>query len=118
MITGRPVLQPDGMEPVVCHGWTINDVPERNTTLHNNNPDADYVASTFDVVHDAGLSTAMYRSKDKFIIYEQTYNETAGAHNPHGRNKIDAYSFTRTMARRLLGDDERALPRRHGRPPF
>ena len=28
MLTGRPVLQPDGMPPTVFHGWTINDVPD------------------------------------------------------------------------------------------
>jgi hypothetical protein len=112
MITGRPVLQPEGMEPIVCHNWTFNDVPKRNTTLHNNNADVDYVASTFDVVHDAGLSTAMYASKDKFIIYDQSYSENGGADHPHGRDKIDTFVFqedeapiySATMNERFLAD--------------
>ena len=82
------------------HGWTINDVPQRGTTLHNNNPAVEYIASMFDVVHDAGLSTALYSGKDKFIIYDQSYNETGGADNPHGRDKIDTFS-SRTTGRRL-----------------
>ena len=113
MITGRPVLQPAGMPPGVFHGWTINDVPRLGATLHNTgNPAAKYIASTFDVVHDAGLSTAMFTSKDKFIIYDQSYNETTGAANPHGRDKIDTYFFqddgpptcSEDMNRRFLAD--------------
>ena len=73
---------------------------------------AKYIASTFDVVHDAGLSTALYASKDKFIIYDQSYNETTGAANPHGRDKIDVYFFqddgpptnSDGMNRRFLAD--------------
>jgi hypothetical protein len=94
MLTGRPVLQPTGMPAGIFHGWTINDVPPLGATLHNTgNPAAKYIASTFDVVHDAGLSTALFVSKDKFIIYEQSYNETTGAANPHGRDKIDVFFF-------------------------
>jgi hypothetical protein len=112
MITGRPVLQPEGMENVVCHNWTLNGVSQRNSTLHNNNPQAGYVASTFDVVHDAGLSTALYTGKDKFVIYTQSYGETGGAQNPHGRNKIDSYLYhedeapiySATLNERFLAD--------------
>jgi hypothetical protein len=94
MLTGRPVLQPDGLPAGVFHGWTLNDVPPHGATLHNTgNPAAGYIASVFDVVHDAGRSTAMYASKDKFIIYDQSYNESTGAPNPHGRDKIDRYFF-------------------------
>jgi len=94
MLTGRPVLQPDGMPPTVYHGWTINDVPALGATLHNTgNPHVKYIASVFDVVHDAGLSTALFVSKDKFILYDQSYNETTGAANPRGRDKIDRYFF-------------------------
>jgi hypothetical protein len=112
MITGRPVFQPDGMDEIVYHNWTINNVPRRDSTLHNNNPDVDYVASVFDVVHDAGRSTAMYASKDKFIIYDQSYNENGGANHPHGRKKIDTYFYAEdvepiysaTMNQRFLSD--------------
>ncbi len=113
MLTGRPVLQPVGMPPTVFHGWTINDVPKLGATLHNTgNPAAKYVASTFDVVHDAGLSTAMYASKDKFIIFDRSYDERNGAANAHGRDKIDVYfyqddgppAYSDTMNRRFLTD--------------
>ena len=95
MITGRPVLQPEGMPESTHHGWTDNDVPPRGATLHNTgNPAAPYIASVFDVAHDAGLSTAMFASKDKFEIYDHSYNDTAGAEGPHGRRKIDLYVFS------------------------
>jgi hypothetical protein len=113
MLTGRPVLQPRGMPPTVFHGWTLNDLPTRGATLHNSgNPAVRYVASVFDVVHDAGLSTALYVSKDKFIIYDQSYSETTGAAAKHGRDKIDSYFFqddgppaySEEMSRRFLTD--------------
>jgi Type I phosphodiesterase / nucleotide pyrophosphatase/Dockerin type I domain len=113
MLTGRPVLQAPGLPMGAFHGWTINDVPQLGATLHNTgNPAAKYIASTFDVVHDAGLSTALYASKDKFIIYDQSYNETTGAANPHGRDKIDVYyyeddgppEYSDGMNRRFLAD--------------
>jgi hypothetical protein len=94
MVTGRPVLQPEGIPAGVFHGWTLNHEPPHGATLHNTgNPAAGYIASVFDVVHDAGRSTALYSSKDKFIIYDQSYNETTGGANPHGRDKIDRYLF-------------------------
>ncbi len=113
MLTGRSVLQAPGLPPGSFHGWTINDVPQLGATLHNTgNPSAKYIASVFDVVHDAGLSTALYTSKDKFIIYDQSYNETTGAANPRGRDKIDTYFFqddgpptySDGMNRRFLAD--------------
>jgi hypothetical protein len=60
--------------------------------LHNQgNTNVSYIASTFDVAHDAGLSTALYASKSKFVIYEQSYNAINGANHPYGRDKIDAF---------------------------
>ena len=88
-------------------------MPRIGATLHNTgNPAATYIASTFDVVHDAGLSTALYTTKDKFIVYDQSYNATTGAANNHGRDKIDAYFFqddgpphySAGMNRRFLAD--------------
>src|SRR3972149_1453691 len=85
MLTGRPVEQPDGMPATVHHGWTHNDLPARRATLHNaGNRRVLYIASVFDVAHDTGLSTALYASKDKFVIYDQTYSENTGAAGPHG----------------------------------
>ncbi|MCC6492108.1 MAG: alkaline phosphatase family protein [Pirellulales bacterium] len=92
MLTGRPVTQPAGMPNTLHHGWTSNSDPAPTATLHNSgNPNVPYKASTFDVAHDAGLSTAHFASKTKFIIYEQSYNAAAGAPNPNGADKIDYF---------------------------
>jgi hypothetical protein len=113
ILTGRPVDQPAGMPNTVQHGYTLNEMPKPDATLHNaGNPNVDYVASVFDVVHDAGRSTALYASKDKFIIFDQSYNDAAGALSPHGRDKIDRYcfhdslrlAFSKGMNRRFLAD--------------
>jgi hypothetical protein len=113
MLTGRSVEQASAFPPGSFHGWTINDVPQKGATLHNTgNPAAKYIASTFDVAHDAGLSTALYTTKDKFIIYEQSYNANTGAAAKRGRDKIDSYFFqddgaphySEGMNRRFLAD--------------
>ena len=95
MITGRPVLQP-GSDPTLHHGYTSNSDPPANWTLHNQgNTNVPYKASVFDVAHDNGLSTALYASKSKFILFEQSYNATNGAPDTtgpdNGRDKIDVY---------------------------
>ena len=85
MLTGRPVSQPAGM-PSLTTPWIYdNGDPPPTTTLHNfTNPDY-YKASSFDVAHDAGLSTALFASKNKFVIYDQSYNATTGAEHANGR---------------------------------
>jgi hypothetical protein len=92
MLTGRPVRPPEGLEGATFHGYTSNNTPRRGATLHNfpRGPRA-YVPSVFDVVHDAGKSTAMYASKVKFVLYDQSYNETTGAEHDRGRDKIDVF---------------------------
>lgn len=113
MLTGRPVAQPDGMPNTVHHGFTENKLPQRGDTLHNQgNPNLKYIASVFDVVHDAGLSTGMYVAKDKFAVYDVSYNESSGAENQHGRDKIDVFFtvddgpplFSRSVNERFLAD--------------
>lgn len=101
MATGRPVLQPDGQPNTVHHGYTNNGTPAADETLHNNgNPNLDYVASVFDVAHDHGLSTALYASKSKFIIFDQSYDDDSGAADPvlpdDGPDKIDTYVYMET----------------------
>ena len=96
MITGRPVSQPLGQANTVHHGYTSNSTPGSSDTLHNSgNPNLSYVVSVFDVVHDAGLSTAFYASKSKFVLYEQSYNASSGAPDTNGSDdgpdKIDSY---------------------------
>ena len=77
MITGRPVLQPAD-DPTEHHGYTRNGTPPLTETLHDaGNPAVPYIASTFDVAHDHGLSTALYSGKSKFSIFPQSYNVTA-----------------------------------------
>ena len=74
MLTGRPVSQPAGQPNTVHHGWTSNDEPAAGVTLHNGgNPNLSYIASTFDVAHDAGRSTALFASKTKFVLFDQSY---------------------------------------------
>lgn len=91
MLTARPVTGKQG------HGQTSNSMPTAETTLHNNTGEEAYVTSIFDVVHDHGLTTALYVSKDKFVLFEQSYNEQAGATDTVGENngtdKIDRYVF-------------------------
>jgi hypothetical protein len=92
MITGRPVSLPTGMPAMTQHGYTANDntVPVEET-LHNFTSPDWYKASTFDVVHDAGFSTALYVSKDKFKIYEHSYDAADGAPHAYGSDKIDTF---------------------------
>jgi hypothetical protein len=113
MLTGRPVLQPLGMPNTVHHGYTDNGEPQPTWTLHNfRNPDL-YIASTFDVAHDAGLSTANYASKSKFVIFEQSYNAANGAPHANGNDKIDSFfaqeNASATMQSQLLAN----LPLNH-----
>ena len=98
MLTGRPVKQPVDQSDTAHHGYTKNDTPEVTDTLHNNgNPNLAYVPSVFDVAHDNGLSTALFASKPKFVIYDQSYNGENGAADvtgpDNGADKIDRYLF-------------------------
>ena len=94
--TGRPVDQPAGQANTVHHGYTANSDPGGSDTLHNSgNPNLSYIASAFDVAHDYGLSTGLYASKSKFVLYEQSYNSSNGAPDTtgsdDGNDKIDSY---------------------------
>lgn len=96
MLTGRPVLQPSGAPNTTHHGYTDNETPESSDTLHHcGNPNLAYVASTFDVAHDNGLSTALYANKSKFSIFDKSYTDSTGAVDAtgpnNGRDKIDTY---------------------------
>ena len=77
-------------------------------TLHQHG----YIPSVFDVVHDAGRSTALFSSKDKFVLFDQSYDQTNGAANEHGRDKIDMFfteddgppKFSQTMNERFIAE--------------
>jgi Type I phosphodiesterase / nucleotide pyrophosphatase len=108
IITGRPVLEPEGMPGAPFHHWTSNTVPRPGMTLHQNG----YIPSVFDVVHDAGRSTAMFASKDKFVLYDQSYDGSAGAPHKYGRDKIDTFfahddgppQYSQTMNERFIAE--------------
>lgn len=105
MVTGRPVERPAGQADTVHHGYTGNQTPHSTVTLHNaGNPHLSYVASAFDVVHDNGLSTALYASKKKFVLFERSYDARNGAADAippdDGRDKIDVYVNKVTFFRR------------------
>jgi predicted AlkP superfamily pyrophosphatase or phosphodiesterase len=76
------------------HGVDFNDDAAR-TTVHRSA--GRYVSSIFDVVHDRGLRTALYTSKDKFKLFNRSWSsrhgkaDTVGRDN--GRDKIDRFTF-------------------------
>lgn len=87
MITGRGVNGQPG------HGWVSNSTPKIGEWLHRNKKD--YLQSVFGVVHDHGLSTALFASKKKFVLYDLSYNERNGQPDTqgedNGRDKINLY---------------------------
>jgi predicted AlkP superfamily pyrophosphatase or phosphodiesterase len=91
MMTARRVVGPEG------HGQITNQMPTAEMTLHNNAEKPAYISSVFDGVHDHGLSTGLYASKDKFVLFEQSYNKSNGATDQigadNGTDKIDRYVF-------------------------
>lgn len=97
MLTGRPVLQPEGMPDTTHHGFVINF--DNGGTLHTSgNPNLAYQASTFDVVHDHGLTTALLASKSKFTFYARSWAAENGGADvtgvDNGRGKIDFVLIT------------------------
>jgi predicted AlkP superfamily pyrophosphatase or phosphodiesterase len=74
------------------HGVTFND--DNGSTGHG--AAGRYVASMFDVVHDHGGSTALFTAKEKFALYQRTWN-THGAQDrtdaDNGRAKIDRFAI-------------------------
>lgn len=98
MVTGRPAEQPEGQDPSVPHGYTSNSFPEPEDTLHNaGNPALSYVPGIFDVVHDHGMSTGLYASKEKFVLFDRSYDAEHGAPDvtgaDDGPDKIDVYHY-------------------------
>ena len=67
MFTGRPDRSDLG-----GHGVTWN---EEVPGLTVPGPDGEGVASVFDVVHDAGGTTALFAGKDKFATFDRTWPE-------------------------------------------
>jgi hypothetical protein len=91
-LTGRPVNDKYG-DSASGHHWITNVTPEQGVTLHANR--GFYNGGAFDVAHDHGLNTALYASKDKFVLFENSWNAINGAQDTigadDGRDKIDTY---------------------------
>lgn len=81
MLTGRRIDDRHG-----GHGVTYN-TDRAGRTVHKSA--GEYVSSVFDVVHDHGGRTALFTSKEKFALYERTWN-TNGGHDRVGADDGDA----------------------------
>ena len=115
MLTGRPVQTPAQWPDAKGHGWTWNKEfpsPDAPASLHATNPDAPnaYTSSTFDVAHDAGLSTALYSGKTKFALFTISYGPDLGADNARGKNKIDSSVIIREIHAPALADLKAKAP--------
>lgn len=64
MLTGRPIDADRG-----GHGWTVN--VDNGGRVTGGGPDP--VASVFDVVDEAGGSTALFTSKQKFAVFDRSW---------------------------------------------
>lgn len=95
MLTGRFASGDGG------HGVTFNT--DLGGAIHGLNQAVPYVASVFDVVHDAGRSTALYASKSKFELFDRTWDGANGAVDvtgtDDGRDKIDAFVLEEDTAK-------------------
>jgi hypothetical protein len=117
ILTGRPVSAAEGLPATSHHGYAKNVLPARHETLHNaGNPALDYVASVFDVVHDFGKKTCLYAGKQKFVIFDQSYDGQHGAVDrigeDNGRDKLDV-SVLKADTARLVDDlmaEQRSVP--------
>ncbi len=93
MITGRTMAGPDG------HGWTLNDDPPPDETLHTR---AGFeVASVFDVARGHGVRTGCFFSKSKFSLWINSYNG--------GREPQDMAIFRAGLKEEMRGITDEAL---------
>lgn len=113
MVTGRATLGEAG------HGWTLNTDPagvDQGGTMHATK--GAYVASMFDVAHDAGVATGVFVSKTKFWVFTQSYGDKFGAPDivepDEGTAKIDLFVHADSMSD-LGGTVADHLRRKHGK---
>lgn len=90
-LTGRPVLSDDQH---LGHHWKQNKDPSTpQENLHRNR--GHYVPGVYNVAHNAGLSTALYAGKSKFILYTRSWGPVYGQPSTNtstktiSTNKID-----------------------------
>ena len=100
MLTAR------GVRGACGHGWSGNTLAQPGQTLHTNR--GAYIASVFDVTHDAGLQTALFASKEKLAIFDVSYDAASGAPDTTGSDegpgKLDRFVHekdTDTLTRRF-----------------
>lgn len=92
MVTGLPLHAAASSPAWQQHGYS-NNYALTNDTLHEDGIPMRYKHSVFDRAHDRGRSTMMLASKQKFDLFERSYNATNGAPDnegeDNGRGKID-----------------------------
>ena len=90
MATGRFVRQQFN-----GHCWEANGTPSVDESVHSNC--GDYIESIFDIAHDHGHSTALYASKTKFILFQQSWGQENGREDligiDNGTNKFDKFQI-------------------------
>lgn len=96
MVTGRLFAGPSG------HNWLGNtDPPKPGAGGTISEMHGEYVASIFDVASDREVATAVIVGKSKFILLDQSYDETNGALDTvdadNGRDKIDAFIISKEI---------------------
>ena len=92
-LTGRPVDGDNGHQVRYNSGEPSEAC---SITFYSINDD-NYIASVFDVVHDFGMTTALYTGKPKFSLFDNSWNENNGAIDAvepdSGQDKIDDYEY-------------------------
>lgn len=103
----------------VSHGFSAN-FPGAGDSVHKlGTAPLAYKYSTFDMVHDRGLSTAIIAGKTRLNLYRDSYNATLGAVDllgtDNGRNKVDFTNITdATSATALQSIPDAALAQING----
>jgi Type I phosphodiesterase / nucleotide pyrophosphatase len=117
MLTGRPVGDKFGVSGS-GHRWTADTTQPVGTSLHQNA--GYYLASTFDIAHDHGLSTALYASRERLSVINHSYGAAEGAPDfvseDNGPQKIDAYTnfdLNSSSMLEVLLADMAAVPARY-----
>lgn len=117
MLTGRPVIAEAPLPPEIQHGYTTNYTILTDLIQVQGLP-AGYKASAFDRVHDRGLRTGLFLSKEKMAIFARSWGPEYGAPDTdgvdNGRNKIDLVEIhegnTAPLISRLVTEMDRDFP--------